>query len=349
MLDSVLQLLWLVSSTLMLPVFAREATCWRKTNCTGPLKPAFEGSWSSNIFAPASRTVSPQKVLNSVGNVTGNFYRANNVLRGNGSQIIFDFGMEVGGILSMSYGTSGRARIGMAFTEGKNWIGEWSDSSNGHFQGPDGQLSVFENDTVVYKRFVMPDDKLRGGFRYLTVSLSDAAADSSVLIFNILLELSFQPTWSNLRAYQGYFHSSDDTLNRLWYSGAYTLQTNCISAKSGRQVPMLSQGWANNGTVGHGDTLLVDGAKRDRAVSPGDMGVAVPSIFMSTGDLLSVKNALQVMYNYQVSMIPNFVHNKLTSLKSFDGAFPEAGPPLLQNNSDSKIKFHRNDAIINLL
>jgi hypothetical protein len=33
----------------------------------------------------------------------------------------------------------------------------------------------------------------------------------------------------------------------------------------------------------------------------GDMGIAVPSAFVSIGDLESVKNALQTMYNYQVS------------------------------------------------
>lgn len=50
------------------------------------------------------------------------------------------------------------------------------------------------------------------------------------------------------------------------------------------------------------------------------MGIAVPSTFVSIGDLVSVKNALQVMYNYQ---------NAVT------GAFPEAGPPLLQLGSDT--------------
>lgn len=106
---------------------------------------------------------------------------------------------------------------------------------------------------------------------------------------------------ANLRAYQGYFHSSDELLNKIWYSGAYTLQTNNVPPNTGRWVPMLSGGWANNGTLGPGDTIIVDGAKRDRAVWPGDMGIAVPSAFVSTGDLTAVKNALQVMYNYQVS------------------------------------------------
>lgn len=33
------------------------------------------------------------------------------------------------------------------------------------------------------------------------------------------------------------------------------------------------------------------------------MGIAVPSSFVSVGDLESVKNALQVMYNTQVSLL----------------------------------------------
>lgn len=45
----------------------------------------------------------------------------------------------------------------------------------------------------------------------------------------------------------------------------------------------------------------------------------MPSTFVSTGDLDSVGNALQTMYNNQNS----------------DGSFPEAGPPLLQQNSDT--------------
>lgn len=75
--------------------------------------------------------------------------------------------------------------------------------------------------------YVMPDEVMRGGFRYLTLFL---VGNGTVTVSNIDLELSFQPTWSNLRAYQGYFYSSDDELNKIWYSGAYTLQTNAVPA-----------------------------------------------------------------------------------------------------------------------
>jgi hypothetical protein len=239
------------------------------------------------------------------------------MLIGNGSNLVFDFGIEVGGIVSVSYSSSSSGSLGLAFTEASTWIGEWSDASNGKFAGRDGALYANISGSV-NGTYTMPDKSMRGGFRYLTAFLITNAS-TTVEITDVQLELSFQPTWANLRAYQGYFHCDDELLNRIWYAGAYTLQTNAVPVDTGRWVPMLANGWANNGTLGPGDTIIVDGAKRDRAVWPGDMGIAVPSSFVSIGDLDSVKNALQVMYNYQ----------------NADGSFPEAGPPLLQQNSDT--------------
>lgn len=300
------------------PGLALAETCWRNTTCSTITEAAFPGAWDANIFAPASRYVTPQSVLSASSGETLYSWNGSASLVGNGSQLVFDFGKEVGGILRLEYTAAGNASgaVGLAFSEAKNWIGEWSDSSNGAFQGPDG--AIYSNFTGPgHVDYTMPDAKLRGGFRYLTLFLVADAA--SVDLSSIELEIGFQPTWSNLRAYQGYFHSSDSLLNSIWYSGAYTLQTNAVPVDFGRQVPFDKAGWDNTGVLGPGDTIIVDGAKRDRAVWPGDMGVAVPSTFVSIGDLDSVKNALQVMYNNQ----------------NADGSFPEAGPPLLQQGSDT--------------
>ncbi|KAB8078539.1 Six-hairpin glycosidase-like protein [Aspergillus leporis] len=313
----------LLLSLLALFQICQAQKCWRDITCTGPKDSAFpKGPWEENIFAPSSRSVSPKRAILSLAeeNATIDYKKSKPyVLHGNGSLVVFDFGIEVGGILTVNYTSKGGSgALGLAFSEAKNWIGEWSDSSNGAFKGPDCALYAnFTKDGSA--SYVMPDESLRGGFRYLTVFLvTDGRA--SVDIRDISLEVGFQPTWSNLRAYQGYFHSNDNLLNRIWYSGAYTLQTNAVPVDTGRQVPMLTKGWANNATMGPGDTILVDGAKRDRAVWPGDMGIAVPSAFVSTGDLESVKNALQVMYDTQ---------------DASTGAFDESGPPLSQKNSDT--------------
>ncbi|KAF1976750.1 putative alpha-L-rhamnosidase B [Bimuria novae-zelandiae CBS 107.79] len=297
-------------------ITTHAAQCWRDTSCSGPEETAFPGKWENSIYASSSRIVSPESIF-TTHNRTARPWSGTARLQGNGSNVVLDFGREVGGIVSLSYTSSGPGRLGLAFTEASTWIGEWSDASNGKFAGRDGALyadfSGAKNGT-----YVMPDKVMRGGFRYLTLFLVTDSA-TTVSLSDIQLEISFQPTWANLRAYQGYFHSDDELLNRIWYAGAYTLQTNSVPVDTGRWVPMLANGWANNGTLGPGDTIIVDGAKRDRAVWPGDMGIAVPSGFVSIGDLDSVKNALQVMYNYQNS----------------DGSFPEAGPPLLQQNSDT--------------
>ncbi|KAI1427104.1 Six-hairpin glycosidase-like protein [Xylaria sp. FL1777] len=293
----------------------RAASCWRDTTCTGPLEPAFPGDWDVYNYAPDSRSVKPKVVLSSDAS-SFTTYDGSIVLSSDTPEVVLDFGLEVGGIISFNYTSNSPAVIGLAWTEAKNWIGSDSDYSNGG-STPDGHLTLTipESGPGTYE---VPLEKLRGGFRYFTLSHSDSSS-ATVNVSDILLEIGFQPTWSNLRAYQGYFRSSDEVLNKIWYAGAYTLQTNTVPVKTGRAIPMVKNTWANNGTLGNGSTIIVDGAKRDRAVWPGDMGVAVPSAFYSVGGLDSVANALQVMYNYQ---------NK-------DGSLPEAGPPLLQQGSDT--------------
>ena len=44
---------------------------------------------------------------------------------------------------------------------------------------------------------------------------------------------------------------------------------------------------------------MTDGAKRDREVWPGDMSIALPSVFVSTNDMLSVRNALDSLVSLQ--------------------------------------------------
>ncbi|EMC96992.1 glycoside hydrolase family 78 protein [Baudoinia panamericana UAMH 10762] len=311
---------------------ATAQSCWRNTTCTGPTTAAFPGPWESNIYSPASRTVHPANVL-SLGNASIiSPYPGVSRLSSNGSALVFDFGIEVGGIVNVNYTTTGGSgSLGLAFTEAKNWIGLASDSSNGDFGSSNASLrqngDQVCNDGALYSYFsgagshsyTMDLQHLRGGFRYLTLFLLTGDAGTTLNIDGVSLEIGFQPTWSNLRAYQGYFHSNDEELNKIWYSGAYTLQTNNVPVNTGRWIPALAASWANNGTLSNGSTVIVDGAKRDRAVWPGDMGIAVPSTFVSVGDLQSVQNALQTMYDHQNS----------------DGSFPEAGPPLLQQGSDT--------------
>ena len=60
----------------------------------------------------------------------------------------------------------------------------------------------------------------------------------------------------------------------------------------------------------------MDGAKRDRLVWPGDASIAVPSIFVSTNDMMTVKNSLE----------------SLLILQNASGALPYAGVPFSEED-----------------
>lgn len=152
--------------------------------------------------------------------------------------------------------------------------------------------------------WTQPRAQLRGGYRFLTIA---STSSSAVSISNVSCEISFMPHVEDMRNYSGYFYSTDpefvdeNFLTRvsivqsplrgslgdnsefqLWYSGAYTVQTNTVPLDTGRQVPIvhspgtyvrcvyaslptkLITGWANNATLGVAGPIIVDGAKRDR-------------------------------------------------------------------------------------
>lgn len=219
------------------------------------------------------------------------------------SSLVFDFGVEVGGIIKLDYElvTSKSTSFGLAFSEAKNYIGPGSDSSRGGNGGKPGDGMLLANFTSE-GYYALPDERMRGGFRYLTLLLKNPSSDTQVKLKDVWLEISFQPTWSNLRAYHGYFDSSDDLLNKIWYSGAYTVQTNSAPGNTATgPIGNNEQGWRNSKWITDGPTVLLDGAKRDRLVWIGDMGIAVPSAFVSTGDLESTKYALLAIFDNQVS------------------------------------------------
>jgi hypothetical protein len=74
---------------------------------------------------------------------------------------------------------------------------------------------------------------------------------------------------------QGWFLSSDDQLNRIWYASAYTAQLMQLPA----DPSVLGSGCA----VSSGQTLVVDGAKRDRCPWAGDLAVSGLSLLLTEG------------------------------------------------------------------
>jgi hypothetical protein len=107
------------------------------------------------------------------------------------------------------------------------------------------------------------EGRIQGGERFVAVTLT---TPGTVQLTAAGLHVRY-PNASSAD-YAGHFLSSDDALNRIWYEGAYTNDTNMvpIGAVPGQTTP-----------------VILDGAKRDRRPWSGDLGVQGRTAFDSLG------------------------------------------------------------------
>nr|MDT0661938.1 alpha-L-rhamnosidase C-terminal domain-containing protein [Micromonospora sp. DSM 115978] len=136
---------------------------------------------------------------------------------------------------------------------------------------------------------------LRGGFRFLAVQLT---TPGTVTLTGA--GVNFRAYRATADRYQGWFMSSDDQLNRMWYAGAYT-----------SQMDMVPVGVAGCFNV----PVVFDGAKRDRAIWSGDLMITNPVMLLSLGTngVPYVKGSIDSIVNLQDS------NGRLTSAVGFRG------------------------------
>lgn len=269
--------------------------------------------WDSYNYSPASRTVKPVAVHSRQGNVSISNGASGTYHLSTGSRISLDFGVEVGGWISLAATVARQAnysstQLSLAFAESPALVRPISDDTGSTpAQDWDQALNIsLPNGSTFY---TTPRERFRGGFRFLTIN-----ALTSVEIANVTCNIGFAPNTPDLRNYGGHFHTKDDDLLvRAWYAGAYTVQTNIAPKDTGRWLPQVRPGWAYNNSIGVSGPILVDGAKRDRAIWPGDLAIQGTTAFLALGSdgLEAVYHALETLFYYQ---------NATT------GRFPFAGP-----------------------
>uniref|UniRef100_A0A8H7TTS2 Alpha-L-rhamnosidase six-hairpin glycosidase domain-containing protein n=1 Tax=Bionectria ochroleuca TaxID=29856 RepID=A0A8H7TTS2_BIOOC len=257
--------------------------------------------WSKYIHSPASRNVSPVGVHSIEGNASvRNCSSGRQVIRLEaGSRISLDFGVEVGGHVSFNARSASSSPLSLAYAESPSFVREISDDT-GATPGMDWDQAY-------------------------NVTLDDGHAErADVVVFNVTCEIGFAPNMPDLRSGTGYFYAGDDDLlNRIWYAGAYTIQTNIAPADTGRWLPQRRL------------PALVDGAKRDRAIWPGDLGIQGPIAMMAYGEpgRESVRNSLATLFHYQ---------NATT------GMFPFAGPATGSFRSGARSDTYHSWALISM-
>lgn len=289
------------------------------------------------ILTPASRILYPA----SVYNVNGTVDSAEGLVDGGGSvsfsgtsAVTYDFGKNIAGIVSFNFNTSSNARneyIGVSFTESSLWIN--SEGCDATADAGIDQPLWFPVSGTGHRQALK--EHQRGGFRYLNVYHNSSG---EVTLTNLSVHFTAVPRRSDadLQAYSGYFHTNDEQLNRVWYAGAYTNDLCTIDPTTGNSLIYLGTinssstvrnplPWYVNYTIAAGKSVLVDGAKRDRLVWPGDMAIAVPSIFVSTNDLSTVRDSLDSLLRLQ---------------NSSTGALPYAGVPFSTQIPTFSFNYH---------
>lgn len=139
--------------------------------------------------------------------------------------------------------SSDNSAFALSFTESPLFISPTTsdDSSSASANASyDGVLEVHSSLSSGF--WIQPVDRLRGGFRYLTI----VSSFDAITISNVSCLISFSPHVEDMQDYAGYFYASDPVfhdksfLTKLWYAGAYTVQTNTLSVNTGRQASILS-------------------------------------------------------------------------------------------------------------
>jgi alpha-L-rhamnosidase len=213
---------------------ATAATPW-------PAAPA----WQSYGQAPSSAAVCPTAVVSTAGAVTG---AANLLCGGTGGAtltatsggtaptIVLDYGKNIGGVPYLTVtSASGSPKLKARYLESKRYLTTNGDTA------PWGEGDPSRSDTyTVTGAGTITNRYTQGGERYEEITL---VSPGTVSLSGIGVTYIADRTQAS--AYQGYFVSSSDQMNRIWYDSAYTAQLDSVPTGSLPGVWAIQNGVLN--------------------------------------------------------------------------------------------------------
>lgn len=294
-----------------------------------------QGDWRPYVLAPQSHEVEPVAVssVSARGGAVqgdpkallgGTRKPVRLVSSGDRTQsplVTLDFGKDVGGKIRIRVAGASKTppQLHVCFSESKQFAASPTQPNNGEdaiapgcdtaniWNGYPGQPYTYDADSHTFTidpsklPATLTDSQLRGGFRYATIFLDgpgwvDLGAAS--------LDFGAAPQQADPADYQGWFLSSDNELNKIWYSGAYTVQLDTWMSDTAKSWPYQT------GEADHSDAqvpgadpgkeVIFDGAKRDRVVWQGDLAVQAPVTYLTTDDVPAVDNSLSSLASQQL-------------------------------------------------
>ena len=284
-----------------------------------PLKP----DWQRYVLAPPTRQVPPAAVLATSGDVAnataaltqgGGAARLTRRTTGDEAVLDLDFGKVVAGRLEIGFAAASDPPPGVrvAFSESRQYLGPRSDFSrsdyvergvqgpgtDNHVPNPRGEVWV-DRTGCQFERRVCADG-LRA-FRYVRIYLGTAPGDEGRAAATGWAEidwvrLNFTALLGTPDTFKGWFLSSDDRLNRIWYASVYTNELTTSIFDRDDVDPREGGTWTPEL---QGKLVHHDGAKRDRAPWIGDLAVQGPVEMVSHADPVPIANVLADLASHQ--------------------------------------------------
>lgn len=183
-----------------------------------------------------------------------------------GVRIVVDFGRLVSGYVELRIRSANGAAIRLSYAESRGRLGLEGDASpkpeDFFYRGrtlapeddPDGRFDLFAPSA---SPATLTSPGLRGAERFVAITLD---GPGSVVLDSLRIRQTNYPG-----AYDGYFLSNDETLNRAWFASAYAL--NLSTVRDLRTSPP-------------GAWVIVDGPKRDRVAYAGDLELVAHAAYM---------------------------------------------------------------------
>lgn len=168
--------------------------------------------------------------------------------------LILDLGVNVGGYVEIGVRASNGTPIRLGYSELPEYLTPKGDTNDGSSSGvsddPDSRTDVFQATSPAELR----SPAIRGAQRFISLQL-EGAGTAAIDYVRVRTE-HLRPGPGR---YSGSFLSSDQRLNRIWYASAYTFALDSFRD--------LRPGYTASPPV------VTDGAKRDRLIWAGDMGI----------------------------------------------------------------------------
>lgn len=272
-------------------------------------------TWARYDEAPAAPIVRPVRVLAVTGNVSdpqaladpaaGAATTLTYPLGGTQPSLLLDYGKDVGGYPTFDVASATVTALQTSYSETLANLGKDGATSVALFQsGNGGRSDLFP----LIGGGTVRAPLIAGGERYEKVTLT---IPGTVTLSSAGID--FTPLRETPSLMAGRFLSSDDLLNRIWWAGAYTLNLNQLTPGT-----LTADGGVDR------LHLILDGAKRDRAVWSGDHLISDLTDFY-VSDPVYARDSLSLFLTHPASSAQNLL--PAAGVMSLPGPLPGACTP----------------------